>query len=207
MACDDLLTLTMRRKSGRTEWVLLDGYDAFGRLPSNLLLRALPSKGLGVVAAREILCGSRLLDEAPLLDWVSVPEASSACSDNGAHDWEALEAAVDRLDPRSARAFWALFDKHAGHGDRPKTARGIWNSNALSTEDVLAGDGKRSDGDAGATVRSAVYSLCSRFNHACAPSAFAAWSTPLQRHTIHALRDIKAGEEITLACTRGGARA
>jgi hypothetical protein len=40
--------------------------------------------------------------------------------------------------------------------------------------------------------------------HRCAPNAFAAWSAALGVLTVHAIRDIKAAEEVTIAYVGGG---
>ena len=66
------------------------------------------------------------------------------------------------------------------------------------------GDGRAAANDG--IVRSAVYRLCSRINHACRPNCFAAWCAARAEQTVHALRDISAGEEISVAYV-GGAEA
>lgn len=67
----------------------------------------------------------------------------------------------------------------------------MWNSNALVTEDLF---GAHQDG----SERGAVFRLICRLNHACAPNGFAAWSSALGRQTVHAVRDIAAGDEVCL---------
>ena len=190
---DATTLLALRRlHDGRTQWELLDPIDTkhFG-----LDIRALPGKGLGVVATKTFSRGERLLCEAPLVSWESVPDSS------GQTNWEHLERLVAGLDAPSWRAFYGLCDKHSGdkHG---KTAQGIWNSNAFPAVDVFGGDAAPIDG----AVRSAVYRICSRFNHACCPNSFAAWSAAHGAQTVHALRNIACGEEVTVAYV-GGAEA
>lgn len=41
-----------------------------------------------------------------------------------------------------------------------------------------------------------VFALYSRINHSCTPNVYASYNHSLGRHTVHAIRDIKAGEEI-----------
>jgi predicted nicotinamide N-methyase len=186
----DLVALR-RRADGRTAWVLHELVDA-----SELGLRITPiaGKGLGVVAERQFASGERVLAEAPLFAWASTANSS------GAHDWEALQCRVDELDDESWRDFTALCDKLQA---RSKDARSIWNSNSFPMEDVMA-DGHAAARDG--VVRSGVYRICSRINHACRPNCFAAWSTALGRQTVHALRNIARGEELSVAYV-GGAEA
>lgn len=39
---------------------------------------------------------------------------------------------------------------------------------------------------------------CARFNHSCSSNAYFSWNVRIGKETIHAIKDIKAGEEITL---------
>jgi hypothetical protein len=47
----------------------------------------------------------------------------------------------------------------------------------------------------------AVFYHCSRFNHSCNPNAYFSWNKLLGMETIQAVKEIKAGEEITLCYT------
>ena len=38
-----------------------------------------------------------------------------------------------------------------------------------------------------------------RFNHSCNPNACFSWNSAIGKETIHSMRDIKAGEEITIS--------
>ena len=171
-------------------WLFLDGSTL------GIEVRALPGKGLGVIAGRAFRSGERIFAELPLVAWESSPRPS------GGHDWGELEALVASLSEESQRDFYDLFDKHA-EGGGAATAQGIWNSNSHPTVDIFA-DGRSAATDG--VRRSAVFRLCSRFNHACRPSSYAAWNAGLGRLTVHALRDIARGEEITIAYV-GGAEA
>ena len=194
MAIDQLVALR-RLGDGRTQWELLDPFETASL---GLDIRALPGKGLGVVVIRPggFQRGSRILCEAPLVAWQSSPGSS------GTHDWSALSAVVDTLSEPRRRDFYGLCDKHADHGEG-KTAQGIWNSNSFPTEDII-GDGLAAATDG--VVRSAVYRMCSRINHTCRPNCFAGWSAALGKQTVHALRDIAQGEELSVAYV-GGAEA
>jgi hypothetical protein len=44
----------------------------------------------------------------------------------------------------------------------------------------------------------AVFPNAARFNHSCVPNACFTWNEGIERETIHTMRDVKKGEEITL---------
>jgi hypothetical protein len=44
-----------------------------------------------------------------------------------------------------------------------------------------------------------VFPHAARFNHHCNPNACFTYNTSIERETIHAMRDIKEGEEITIS--------
>ena len=190
----ELLTLS-RRADGRTLWQLCEKVET-----SHLgfEVRPLPGKGLGVIVTRiaSFARGERILCEEPLIAWRSSP------SQNGTHDWNSLESQVEADARRDD--FYSLCDKFSDSGNGlAKTARGIWNSNSFPMEDIMA-DGLAAAKDG--VHRSAVYRLCSRINHSCRPNCFAAWNALLGRQTLHALREIGQGEELTVAYV-GGAEA
>ena len=94
-----------------------------------------------------------------------------------------------------------------GDGIERKTAPGIWASNAFHLEQrdcFQPAAGKGSDGDE-VPVHAAVFATIARFNHSCIPSCYAAWNPNLGRQTVHALRAISAGEELTIAYLGGTA--
>ena len=94
-----------------------------------------------------------------------------------------------------------------GDGIERKTAPGIWASNAFHLEQrdcFQPAAGKGSDGDE-VPVHAAVFATIARFNHSCIPSCYAAWNPNLGRQTVHALRVISAGEELTIAYLGGAA--
>jgi hypothetical protein len=183
--------LALRRLAdGRTQWDFVNAHLNH----DNFAVRLLTGRGYGVVATRLIRRGERIVCEAPLLSWEQK------------RDFAQLEQLVDALDKDSWRDFFGLADIHAT-GGRGKTAAGVWNTNSFVTQDVLA-DGLAESIDG--IRRTALFRLCSRFNHACHPSCFVAWSGTIRMQTVHALRDITVGEELTIAYVAGaeaGARA
>ena len=98
--------------------------------------------------------------------------------------------------PAERAAFFSLSQSAALYGAR-KTAEGVWRSNAYPT--VEHADG---------STEAAVFAGACRINHACAPNAHVAWSKALTQQTVHAVRQIAAGDEVTVSyAVPGAARA
>lgn len=147
-------------------------------------LHETPHKGgVGAFARHAIARGDNILTEAPLLQW--------RCA---AHD-QATNAAihnlvVSTLDVTDRAAYWNLH-QDAAHGSA-KTALGVWLSNSFPTDGT--DDGRNSVAQRSA----AIFKGYSRFNHSCRPNAHGCWNARRGKQTIHALRPIEAGEEITV---------
>ena len=52
-------------------------------------------------------------------------------------------------------------------------------------------------GEDASNVHVAIFESASRINHSCAPNTWHSWNPKTEKHNIHAIRDIKAGEELT----------
>ncbi len=185
-------------------------------------VRRLAGRGFGVVALRPIAAGEQLFAERPLVVW--------QVDRRGGHaELSEISALVDALDEGARATYYSLVDAHgpgltisaAGklepppptdEGDeaievtgdgftRSKTAAGIWASNAFHLEQ---GDCFTPASGADA-VHAAVFPTIARLNHSCAPSCFAAWNPTRGCQTVHALRAIPAGEELTIAYVGGAA--
>ncbi|MCJ1234381.1 hypothetical protein MMC14_002342 [Varicellaria rhodocarpa] len=138
-------------------------------------LQEVSGKGKGLVATRTISRGTRILSEEPI---VRVPEVML--------DSQAIPAfirrQVDALTPDQRRAFLSLHNIHAN--DAASRCLGIVRTNALPF-----GDDVREGG---------IFLDACRINHACDNNAQKTWNENIKRHTVHALRDIEKGEEITI---------
>jgi SET domain len=138
-------------------------------------IRAIAGKGKGLVATTRIAKGTRLLSEVPIF---RVPR------DNP--DIEALERIianeVNCLDDDQQRAF---FDLTNIYGNTHSQSLGIARTNVLPL-----GSRARSGG---------LFLEASRINHSCRHNAQNTWNENIGRLTIHALRDIEAGQEITIS--------
>jgi len=155
-------------------------------------VRPVDGAGLGVFALRRFSRGDRILSEAPLVQWTSEANA------HGLHDFAPLEKMVDELDAPAQWSFFALCQSEALYG-RDRSVRGVWSCNAYPTP---RGDGL-TPVDAGNIRRSAVFAHICRINHACHPSCHIAWNDGLGTMTVHALREIAPGEELSVAYMGG----
>jgi SET domain-containing protein len=138
-------------------------------------LQEVPGKGRGLVATRMIPMGTRILSEEPI---IRVPEA--------APDTQALRASiyeqVDALTPDQQQTFLSMHNIH--DNDAASRYLGIIRTNALPF-----GDRVREAG---------IFLDACRINYACDNNAQKSWNENIKRHTVHALRDIEKGEEITI---------
>ncbi|KAH8714618.1 hypothetical protein BGZ61DRAFT_505397 [Ilyonectria robusta] len=138
-------------------------------------LQEIPGKGKGLVATRRIAKGTRILSEEPL---IRVPGAPL--------NRQTLQALiceqVDALTQDQRQAFLSLHNMYSD--DAYSRYIGIVRTNALAfVDDVREGS---------------VFLEASRINHACENNAHRGWNENTKRHTIHALRDIEEGHEITI---------
>ncbi|KAF2851701.1 SET domain-containing protein [Plenodomus tracheiphilus IPT5] len=161
-------------------------------------VRAIPGKGFGCFALKDLKRGTRILADSPLL---IVPMADYLQED--------IQAAFDKLTPREKELYFSL---HSGHGQDPRN----WPSQIHPSVDGkertrieqqhAARTGKEPtlisifqtncmEMNKGA----AVFPHASRFNHACNPNACFTWNAGIGKETIHIMNDVKAGTEITLS--------
>ncbi|WZH50421.1 SET domain-containing protein [Fusarium acuminatum] len=135
-------------------------------------LREVPGKGEGLIATQKILKGTRILCEEPI---IRIPEDTP--------DSPALRAfirrQVDELTSDQRRAFLAMCNIYPG--DAASQYLGIIRTNALP---IASGIG--------------IFLAACHINHSCDNNAQKGWNEGIKRHTIHALRDIDDGEEITI---------
>ncbi|KAK4176680.1 set domain-containing 5 [Triangularia setosa] len=131
-------------------------------------------KGQGLVATSKITKGTRILSEAPLF---KVPPDKP----NRKVKEALIIKELKRLDKDQQRAYFAL---HNAHGTDHSPFLGIARTNVLPL-----GSQAREGG---------LFLEASRINHSCRPNAQNTWNANIGRLTIHALRDIKEGEEITI---------
>jgi hypothetical protein len=135
-------------------------------------IQSLPHEGKSLVATSDIPQRTRILLEKPLFTVPAQPEAFMNFY---------IFAKVKRLTKDEQRQFLSL---HNSYRDKP-IFRGIIETNALP-----CGPGSSTG---------AVYPNICLINHACDPNSYTSWNSDTSSQTVHALRNIKVGEEITIS--------
>jgi len=140
-------------------------------------VKSISGRGRGLVARSDIAEGTRILVEKPLL---TVPH-------NIPPD-EAESCIASKLQGLP-NAFQQVFHSLHNCSSDERTLAGTFMSNAIScgTEPKV----------------NAVYTTICFINHDCIPNSYLNWNTNLNMETVHAIRPIKAGEEITVCYTDG----
>ena len=149
-----------------------------------VLLRSFASKGqgLGLVAARDLLCGELLFAEPPLV-------AGKRKSDSDAQARKRIMKAVAALPDAKKAAFFAL---HGGGG------AGAGDGGAAVALRIMRGNGYPLQEGVGG-----MFPLTARINHACTPNVHHIWAADRHARGVFAARDIRAGEQLT--CRYGDA--
>lgn len=142
-------------------------------------LESIPGKGKGLVADRNISRGTRIISENPLFVVSSLKNHSSL--------EKLIASKLKQLSKDQQRAFLSLHNNYPG---TITPFAGIVRTNALPL-----GPGA-SDGG--------LFLECSRINHACRPNCQNTWNSNRKEETIHAIRDIVKGEEVTISYTISG---
>ncbi|XMA13710.1 hypothetical protein WAI453_006501 [Rhynchosporium graminicola] len=143
-------------------------------------------KGMGTFATRTIASGTRIIAEAGLLqidrktsDAATIVQAFESLSSSRQSAYLSLhEFACDSFIRAAERELGQYWE------NTPKIHRrvlGIWAANSF--------------GD--------VFLLGSRINHSCIPNVNFAYNSTLGKQTFHAVREIAAGEELTIMYNQG----
>ncbi|KAJ9635070.1 hypothetical protein H2199_008556 [Coniosporium tulheliwenetii] len=133
----------------------------------------IPGKGQGFIITTKIPSGTRILCESLVFKIPAVAPSSAESF---------VIQKLQTLSRDQQRAVLALRITHAGT-DRPFT--GIMGTNALPLGSVAK--------EGGLLLEAA------RMNHACKMNARYSWNTNLEKLTVHAVKDIGEGEEITIS--------
>lgn len=138
-------------------------------------LQEIPGKGKGLIATQKIPQGTRILSEEPL---IRVPENLLDSQTQIA----SIHQQFDSLSPDLQQAFLSLHNIHSN--DTTSRYLGIFQTNGLPFGDAVEEGG--------------IFLNACRINHACDNNAQKSWNANIERHTVHAMRDIEKGEEITI---------
>ncbi|KAF1828517.1 hypothetical protein BDW02DRAFT_615361 [Decorospora gaudefroyi] len=139
-------------------------------------LRDVLGRGKGLVAIENIPKGTRILSEKPI---ITMPE------DQGEDEWlkSHISQQVDSLTEHLRKSFLSMHNLYP-YQNLAEQALGIVKTNGLPVE---------ANGIGGA-----VFLEACRINHAGDNNAQKNWNQSIKRHTVHALRDISKGDEITI---------
>ena len=131
-------------------------------------IREVSGKGHGWIATTTINKDTCILSESPLF------QASRYC--------DAITKGVAALSKEQLMNFLSLHNSFEDtHG--PLVGRFLTNGLPLGSEDP---------------EKNGIFLDASRVNHSCNQNAYHAWNEPLQQLTVHAIKDIAKGEEITI---------
>lgn len=141
--------------------------------------RDVPGKGKGLIARKTITKGTRFLSEEPI---ITIPGQITR------GDMERVKRSIctqfDGLKKEQQKAFLSMLNIHPFESVEDQYL-GILRTNSLpcgSEEDEKGG----------------IFLQACHINHGCDNNAQKSWNENIKRHTVHALRDIHKGEEITV---------
>ncbi|KAF2788843.1 hypothetical protein K505DRAFT_420843 [Melanomma pulvis-pyrius CBS 109.77] len=135
-----------------------------------------PGKGKGLVAVEDIPKGTRILSEGPV---ITTPDRQQN------NEWlkTHISQQVDSLSEHQRGSFLSMHNLYP-YNNVAEQSLGIIRTNSLPIETNGIGGG--------------IFLEACRINHACDNNAQKNWNQCIQRHTVHALRNISKGEEITI---------
>ena len=155
------------------------GADPISELSSQLFdIESVPGKGKGLIARFNIARGKRILHEKPLFTSPNLSPISVMES--------SVATKLKTLTKAEQRQFLSLHNNFPGR----HPFSGIVKTNALpcGPDSTVGG----------------IYPTICLINHSCLPNAHNNWNNDTKCETIHAIRDIKSGEEITISYGRAG---
>ena len=135
-------------------------------------IQSIPGKGRGLIACSKIAKGTRVLVESPLLTVTRMASTGILERD--------IAAKLKTLSKAQQRQFLSLHNNFPG----TNPFSGIVKTNALP-----CGPDSRLGG---------IYLIICLINHSCIANAHNSWNEVAEHETIHAVRDIEEGEEITI---------
>jgi hypothetical protein len=139
-------------------------------------LQDVPGKGKGLIATVTIPKGTRILEEQPI---ITTPERQRSVEWLETH----VSQQVASLNEHQRQSFLSMHNIYP-HKNTHEQYLGILRTNGLPVEDNGIDGG--------------IFLEACRINHDCHNNAQKHWNERIQRHTVHALRDIAEGEEITV---------
>ncbi|KAG0647468.1 SET domain-containing 5 [Hyphodiscus hymeniophilus] len=141
-------------------------------------LETIPGKGKGLIASEDIVSGTLILSDFPLLKTDVITSMETVERD--------LARALKALPKTHQRAFLSLHNNYPGKNPL---------SNIIRSNGYPLGPGSEVGG---------VFPNLSRINHSCKPNAKHSWNPALQKYVVYAIRSITKGQEILVSYLSGG---
>ncbi|KAF1350685.1 hypothetical protein BDV97DRAFT_389105 [Delphinella strobiligena] len=148
------------------------------------------NRGLGIFALEDIPAGARMLDESPLIIILSGKGMRSN-----------ITRFFFELSSENKTTFLSLC--HRNLEDESNTSddsnNNASNNNANAAKIINIFETNALGIETGTTEPFRLAALCpqaSRLNHSCTPNVFCAFTETTENHTVHAIRAIRAGEEL-----------
>ncbi|KAL9075651.1 MAG: hypothetical protein Q9161_001403 [Pseudevernia consocians] len=138
-------------------------------------IKSSPGKGLGMFTTKDIAKGTRILAEKPFF---SLTE-EAVVSESDPYAPNDVSKAFDRLPASEKLKYLGL---HCPERPGCSLILSIYEANCFEM-----GSG------------TCIYLDASRINHSCMPNAYYSWNSSIERVTLHAVKDIAEGEEITIS--------
>jgi len=144
-------------------------------------LDSIPGKGKALFATQDIAPGTLILSESPIITTDCITSMETVEKD--------IARSLQTKDKDAQRAYFSL------HNNFPGEKKSIL-SNIIRSNGYPLGPNSEVGG---------VFLNIARLNHSCRPNAKHSWNKNTKQQTVYALRNIPAGEEITLSYLDGGA--
>ncbi|KAF2746377.1 SET domain-containing protein, partial [Sporormia fimetaria CBS 119925] len=161
-------------------------------------VRLASGKGYGCFAIKPIKRGTRIIAESPL---IFCPVAFYYEND--------IKEPFSKLSPEQQALYFTL---HSAHNQDPSKYPKHIHPSVDESERCRIEEQRKARMAKEASVVSifqtncmqmeggaAVFPYCARFNHSCNANATFSWNPAIWKQTVHAMRDIEEGEEITIS--------
>lgn len=172
-------------------------------------VRSAGDLGKGVFAVHDIARGTRIISEAPLVvvkpslrpetAEKHVTEFCGAVRALSAEDVKTLDDLYFyqiQVDETMQRVIYEWLEQHGDKQGRKLNTRNLrrTTSRTMTQLSIFVINGMRMDGDA--SDGDGLFALYSRINHSCSPNVAKSYNPTIKRLTVHAIRDIKAGDQL-----------
>lgn len=172
-------------------WTSHDGLDMEGS--GVYEIRPSTNKGLGVFARVHLQRGCRIICEHPIL---------TAPREHGILDVNDVYGRFSLLQDGDRETYLRLHATQAMTNFILPTIATCFPQNlrehVANTVSIFETNGFRMESNT-ETGTSGIFPLAARINHSCSPNASQAWNSRINSLTVHAIRDISIGEEITIS--------